>query len=89
LLFSCDRLRLLQSHHRPYHLCHILDDQSPASNYSGLGSIPYHVRWNLWCTKWQWGRFSTGTCFPYQFSIPPTAWHSLMIPSSDTIWPQY
>jgi hypothetical protein len=33
-------------------------NQWPASHRSGTGSTPSQVTWDLWWTKWHWGRFS-------------------------------
>jgi hypothetical protein len=33
--------------------------------------------WDLWWTKWYWGRFSPSTSFPLPIFIPPTAPQSL------------
>jgi hypothetical protein len=34
---------------------------SPAINYSGRGSIPDQVMWDLWWTKCNWGMLSAST----------------------------
>jgi hypothetical protein len=40
------------------------------SDRSGPGSIPGLVKWDLWWTKWRWGRFSPST------SVSPANLHS-------------
>jgi hypothetical protein len=40
--------------------CHSSGGCSPASHRGGLGSSPGQVMWDLWWTKWYWGRFSPG-----------------------------
>jgi hypothetical protein len=37
---------------------HCSDNQSQAPHRGGLGSIPGQIMWDLWWTKWHWGRFS-------------------------------
>jgi hypothetical protein len=41
--------------------------------------------WNLWWTKWSWGRFSPNTLVPLPIFIPPIAPQS----SSSIIWGSY
>jgi hypothetical protein len=41
-----------------------------ASHRGGPGSIPGQVMWDLWWTKWHWGRFSPNT------SVSPANFHS-------------
>jgi hypothetical protein len=43
---------------------------SPASHRGVTGSSPGHVIWDLWWTKWRWGRFSPST------SVSPANLHS-------------
>jgi hypothetical protein len=43
---------------------------SLASRLCGPGSIPGLVKWDLWWTKWRWGRFSPSA------SVPPANLHS-------------
>jgi hypothetical protein len=38
--------------------CHSSGGYSPASRRGGPGSTPGQVMWDLWWTKWHWGRFS-------------------------------
>jgi hypothetical protein len=42
--------------------------QSLASHSRGLGSILGQITWDLWWTRWHWGRFPPSTCFPCQFN---------------------
>jgi hypothetical protein len=43
---------------------------SLASHRGGAGSIPGQVTWDLWWTKWHWGRFCPSTSVsPCQFSF--------------------
>jgi hypothetical protein len=42
-----------------------------ASHPGGPGSNPGVVMWDLWWTKWRWGRFSPSTRFPLPIFIPP------------------
>ena len=30
---------------------------SPVAHHGGPGSMPSHLLWDLWQTKWQWDRF--------------------------------
>jgi hypothetical protein len=41
--------------------CHRSGCLSQASHIGGLGSTTGQVMWDLWCTKWHWGRFSQST----------------------------
>jgi hypothetical protein len=50
--------------------CHSSHGQSPAFHPGGLGSSPGQVIWDLWWTKWYWGRFSPST------SVSPANPHS-------------
>jgi hypothetical protein len=50
--------------------CHISDSLSPISHLGCPGSSPCHVIWDLWLTKWHWGRFSPNT------SVSPANSHS-------------
>jgi hypothetical protein len=38
--------------------CHGLGGELPASQSGGPGSISGQSMWDLWWTKWHWGRFS-------------------------------
>jgi hypothetical protein len=44
---------------------------SPASHRGGPSSIPVQVMWDLWWTKWRWGRFSPS------ISVSPANSHSI------------
>jgi hypothetical protein len=41
----------------------------PTSYCGGLGAMPVQVMWDLWWTKWHWGRFSEYFGFPLHFSF--------------------
>jgi hypothetical protein len=45
----------------------------PTSHRGGPGSSPGQVMWDLWRTKWHWGRFSPSTSVPNSLStdLPP------------------
>jgi hypothetical protein len=58
-------LNLLYVHIRP-----CLSGYSPVSHSGGLGSIPVQVIWDLWWTKWHYGRFPPST------SVSPANYHS-------------
>jgi hypothetical protein len=49
---------------------HSSSGQSLASHRGGPGSSPGLVMWELWWTKWRWGRFSPST------SVSPANLHS-------------
>jgi hypothetical protein len=49
---------------------HSSSGKSLASHRGGPGSSPGLIMWDLWCTKWRWGRFSPST------SVPPANFHS-------------
>jgi hypothetical protein len=46
---------------------------------AAVGSSPGQVMWDLWWTKWHWGRLSPRIRFPLPIRIPPTAPHSSSI----------
>ena len=50
-------------------LCHFPGSQLTTSHSRGWGSIPGQSVWDLWLTKWHWGRFSSSSSvFPCQCS---------------------
>jgi hypothetical protein len=53
--------------------CHSLSVKSQASRRGDLGSIPGQAIWDLWWTKWHWGRF-----FGAYFGFPCQAFHRLL-----------
>jgi hypothetical protein len=46
--------------------------QSLVSHRGDPGSNPGQVMWDLWWTKWHWGRFFRVLPFPLPSVIPPT-----------------
>jgi hypothetical protein len=52
-----------------------------ASHCGGRDSSPGQSMWDLWWTKWHWGRFSLSTWVPLPILIPPTAPHSSSVSS--------
>jgi hypothetical protein len=70
--YSCDgdafeNLFIIREMLRP---CHSSGGYSPASQSGGPGSSLGQVMWDLWWTKWHWGRFSPNT------SVSPANSHS-------------
>jgi hypothetical protein len=73
---------------------HSSSDWSLASHYGGPGSIPGLVKWDLWLTKWCWGRF-----FSEYFGFPcQSSFHQLLhnhpqlssgVGAVGQKWPQY
>jgi hypothetical protein len=63
-------------------LCHRSGGYSLASHCYGPGSIPDRVVWDLWWTKWHWGRFARVLIFPLPIPISPAALYSLIILSA-------
>jgi hypothetical protein len=70
-----------------------------ASHRGGPGSIPGHVMWCLWFTKWQWDRFSPSTsispanshstkCFTFIIIYPARGWHNRPVGGRRTKWTQ-
>jgi hypothetical protein len=43
-------------------------------------SSPGHVMWDLWWTKWRWGRFSSST------SVSPVSFHSINCSTITTVY---
>jgi hypothetical protein len=60
--------------------CHSSGGYSPASHCGGPGSSPGQVMWDLWSTKWHWGRFPPST------SVSPANSHSTDCSTSRSQW---
>jgi hypothetical protein len=65
--------------------CHTSGGYSPASHRGGPIWSPCKVMWELWWTKWHWGRFSPSTSVFLPIRIPPIAPQS----SISIIWGWY
>jgi hypothetical protein len=64
VLKCCDHIYVIICNYLCNRPCPSSGGQSPTSHHGGPGSSPGQVMWDLWWTKWHWGRFSLSTSVP-------------------------